>query len=198
LSLRLTREVRARLFAGETPAITGSGPCAAEAGKTYALSPCVDIRILAVRRHRRGGWVLSYEIHDRRDVPRLLLRAPGIGDSDFEAIRESFDEYGYPEEPTADVLARAARESAYTSRASMSAITDAGEAIDERTQTKYTEEARTIDGLREQRRRERWELARQLVSLEQEAATRGVDITSHLRVIADRVARIEKQIRKAA
>lgn len=195
----LSREVRAQLFAGDLPPIAGEGRCPLQAGQTIELSSRVSLKVLAVRRRRRGGWSLQYELHDRRHVPRLLRRTPGIHDEDFDAIREGFDEHGYPSEPTPDVLKDAARQSSYTSAPGPGALTDAGEAVDERTQEEFTKQAQTADHLREQRRRERFEkraTVERLAAARAEALARGIDISQHERVILDRIDRIERQLGK--
>jgi hypothetical protein len=75
----------------------------------------------------------------------------------------------------------------------------AGEAVDEYTQERLTQEAKTADHLRHQRRRERFEqrtTAERLALAKAEAAARGVDISHHERVIVDRLDRIERQLGK--
>jgi hypothetical protein len=75
----------------------------------------------------------------------------------------------------------------------------AGEAVDEFTQARLSEEARTADELRHQRRREQYEqrtTEERLKLAKAEAVARGVDISHHERVILDRVDRIERQLGK--
>jgi hypothetical protein len=186
--LKLTREQRAAIFAGHPPSITGNGPSPFEAGKTYRISSLVSLKINAVRRRRQGGWKLEYEILDRRDPVKNMRRTPPVVQD--EEIRKGFDSYGYPAEPTADVVAQAARESAYTSQPT--SLSDAGESVDDKTQHGFSTEAASRDGLREQHRRERWDLGQRLQRAEAEAELLGLDVSHHRRAIAERIARMER------
>lgn len=192
--MRLDRETRNRLFAGESPRIGGAGACPVERGYTFMLSSQVQVKVMQVRR-AKSGWWLIYEVTDHRDPPRLLRRTPGIPRGDFDAVRQSFDEYGYPAAPTPEAIREAARESAYTTIPGP--LADAGEAVDELTQRRLTAEAHRdkIQGATlAQLRRERHELEQRLERARLEADRRGVDISSSLRVIERQLLKIEQRV----
>lgn len=185
---KLTREQRTAIFALEPPSITGNGPCPWEVGKTYPLSNRVSLKVVGHRRYKGGGWALQYEIHDTRDNVRNLRRTPPSMPDD--ELRKGFDSYGYPAAPTSDRVKKAAQESAYTS--APTSLSDAGEGIDEKVQDRFSGEAASRDGLREQRRREKWDLAQRLQHAEEEARMLGLDVSHHRRAIAERIARMER------
>lgn len=90
------------------------------------------------------------------------------------------------------------RDGQYTASPAL-AIHEAGEAVDEFTQARLADEARTNDTLRHAKRRESYEqrtTEERLRLAKAEAAARKVDISHHERVIADRVDRIERQLGK--
>lgn len=102
----LSREIRKRIMAGETPHIGGEGVAPILAGHVWRLSKYVTVTVTRVD-HKKGKWSARYTVVDRRD------------------LRASADRYlrgvtpGDPggEEPTdADAIKRAAEESAYTTR----------------------------------------------------------------------------------
>lgn len=196
-TLRLSRQQRKLLFDNKTPPITGEGDCPVKAGDIIALSPKVSLRVLTIR-HRKGGkgWSLHYEVQDRRDPVRLLRRTPAITDESYDQIRRGLEEHdGYPPPPTDDVLAKAARESAYTG--APSSLSDAGEAVDEVTQRRLTQQAhdnRDHQEVVNQARRERHELAHRLDRVRADAELRGVDISSPMRVIERQLAKIERRV----
>lgn len=193
-----TREQRKQLFdhrAGGPPPITGEGVCPFEPGRSYPLSNKLTLRVLEVLRRRKGGWSLRYELIDRRDPPKLLKRTPRA--QDFDAIRRGFDEHGFPTPLTPDAERQAAKESAYDSRPG--SLSDAGEAVDDETQDRFSGGARTADHLRGQKRWQQFErrnTLERLAAAKAEAVARSIDISHHERVIADRVDRIERQLGK--
>lgn len=193
--MNFDRATRKRLFDGETPRISGDGVCPAEPGDVFDLSALVSLKVTRVHRNKTGGWWLSYEVTDRRDPVRLLRRTPGIPAGDYELVRGSFDEYGYPSEPTPVAVAEAAEESAYTPIPGT--LADAGEAVDELTQRRLTAEAhrnKEQGAVLAQLRRERYELAQRLDRARGDARLRGVDISSMERVIERQLRKIEQRV----
>lgn len=189
MRLRLTRTQRIKLFAGECPNIGGEGDCPVEHGDEVKLSAKVSLRVLQVRPRKGGGWSLHYELQDRRDPVRLLLRTPPVVVPD-----------GDETPPTPDALARAAQESAYTG-SPFAAIEDAGEAVDEKTQERFSEEAR--EGFRSQLERERRErearrLDERLRAVERLAAEKGIDISRKLTSIERRIESAEREVGRDA
>ena len=194
--LSLTRDQRRRLLAGETPRIAGEGQAPVEPGFTFHLLADVTLTVLSIRTPKGGGWSLQYEVRDNRDHPRLIRRTPAINAADFKAVRRSFDRYGYPTDPTPDVIAEAAEESAYTG-AQGSAVEDAGEAVDPATQRRFTEQAHLTGDQRamlHQLRRERHALEQRLRQAREDARLKGVDISSPERVIERQIKAIERRV----
>lgn len=196
--LKLTREQRRQLLNHERPKIAGQGTCPVAPGHTIDLTRHVTFTVDEVRMVKGGGWSLRYTLTDRRDPARKLRRTPAAhletGDR---------DEYGNPKPPTASEIARAARESAYTSGAT--SLADAGEAIDEQTQRRYTKEAHTFDELRERRRREAWQTEQDALSvlqrfaLERERAERlGTDVHRELAALERTVANMRRKNNRRA
>lgn len=200
--LTLTHEQRAQLFAGQTPRIAGEGKCPVEPGYVYRLSKRLELEVTAVRRTKGGGWSLGYTLSDRRDPARILKRTPSA--QDFDRMRREQDEYGFPLEPSPEEIRRAAQESAYTS--APTSLSDAGEAVDQATQEAFSKQGQTIDGLREQKRREAWQREQDALSvyerfrIEWERAERlGTDVhreAAAVRRMVERMAR--KNARRAA
>jgi hypothetical protein len=72
------------------------------------------------------------------------------------------------------------RDGQYTQSPAL-AIHEAGEAVDESTQQRYTDEAKGHDTLRHEQRRERWDLAARLERAEARAAAQGINVSNHRR-----------------
>jgi hypothetical protein len=195
--LPLTRIQRSLLFAGECPRISGTGKCPVEQGQVYPLSSKVSIKVLAVRVPKPDLWMLHYELRDTRDKIRLLKHTPSISQGDFQRVRNSFDPYGYPQDPTPDVLHEAAQESAYSS-APVSLVPSAGEAVDEQTQSWFTKEARIADNLRAEFRREQWELKTLSDRLRELERIQGVDLSRQMAAVRKTVQAMEMKARKRA
>jgi hypothetical protein len=114
------------------------------------------------------------------------------------------DQEGNPKLPTADEIARAAEDSAYTSRPT--SLSDAGEAVPSHTQDRFSKEGRTLDELRQQRRRETWQREQDALSayerfrLELERAERlGTDVHRELAALERTVRNMRrKNDRRAA
>lgn len=202
--MKLTREQRAAIFAGELPRIAGEGECPWKPGDTYRASAKVTVTVLEVRpvkpRLVRGvmskpGWSLRYVVEDLRDHPRLLR--PNPHPMDFDAMRKARDEYGYPlDPPDPDTLRQAGIESAYTSSRA-SGIEDAGEAVGETTLKQFAEEAR--QRLRRERQAEydrkmARSRAASLREVELRARQRGVDVSGDLGEIDSLVERMRRKL----
>lgn len=148
MKLTLTKEQRAAFFAGGCPHIKGEGDCPVDVGYEYRLSGSLYFRVSNVNTDRNGWW-LRYVIHDSRHVVRNLRRTPRP--EDFDDVRESFDEYGYPPEATEAEIDDAGQESSYTSRGT-GLVADAGEAVDAATTKRYAAKALEASArLRQQR-----------------------------------------------
>jgi hypothetical protein len=89
------------------------------------------------------------------------------------------------------------RDGQYTQSPAL-AIHEAGEAVDESTQQRYTDEAKGHDTLRHEQRRERWDLAARLERAEARAAAQGINVSNHRRAIAERIARMERAVDEKA
>lgn len=116
--VKLTREIRTRIMAGECPFIGGEGIAPIKAGYVWRLSQYVEVRVDRVD-HKKGKWSARYTVIDSRDLrasaDKYLRRVPRP--EDFETLRESFDQDGYPMPIETD--AASAAESAYTNRADL-------------------------------------------------------------------------------
>jgi hypothetical protein len=173
MSLKLTREQRHQIFAGEPPKITGEGECPVEAGYVLELSSRVRLTVLQVRTRKGGGWSLQYEVSDRRDAPRILRRTPGI----HHVTKDDLDDNGDPKPLTADEIHRAAMDSAYTGRPT--SLSDAGEAVDEKTQRRFSELARDRKAqlrLLRDAERQLQTAGQRLARVRREAEVMGVDL----------------------
>jgi hypothetical protein len=159
VSLKLSKSDREKLFALEPIKISGKGKCPVEPGYIYRLSSRLTLTVDEIRTPKGGGWSLRYTLTDRRDPRRILRRTPGI----FHVTSDDLDEHGDLKQPDAEELQRAAELSAYTG--SSSSLASAGEAVDRKTQQGFTSEARTIDALREQKRRETWQREQDALSV---------------------------------
>lgn len=136
MSLRLTREDRARLFAGDYSPLAFEKKPKCKPGDRYVLSwsrprPFRDergvlhrprreavlwIEVTKLTRRAKGGWAVRFDVHDHRH-PRRLLRSvpPRYGDE----LRRVDAVVGL----TAEEIEQASEESSYTS--------DPGVAVDE-------------------------------------------------------------------
>lgn len=174
-NIRLTRAQREKLKVGECPGITGTGKCPVGRDDVIVVVKGLEVRVLRVD-PKANGWKLHYEVRDRRDPVRLVRRTPPV-------VAPRADN------PNEDVIRQAARESSYTS-SPRSAITDAGEAVDEKTVERYAQEngKRFRDDLEAEReRRKRLPLAEQLEKVLDDARDRKVDVSGDRRVIEKRI-----------
>lgn len=158
-------------------------------GDEIRLSPKLTIRVLQVIPRRGGGWQLRYELNDRRDPVRMLRRTPPV------VVPE-----GPGSAPTENAIKSAAQESSYTG-SPHGAITDAGEAVDEVTQKRFTKEAET--GFEAQLERERREckarrLDERLRAVERLAAAKGIDVSGHLAAVERRIESAERKVGREA
>lgn len=201
--MRLSREQRKALFAGDAPAIYGPRKlvrelegggrrvtllyekCPVEPGDEIRLSPKLTVRVLQVIPRRGGGWQLRYEVHNKRDPVRMLRRTPPV------VVPE-----GPENAPTEDAIKKAAQESSYTG-SPVGAISDAGDAVDEVTQKRFTREA--TEGFkahleRERRERQSRALDERLRAVQRAAAEKGVDLTRKLTSIERRIESAERDV----
>lgn len=189
MTLTLTREQRADFFRGHPPTIKGPGKCPVAVGYVHALSPKLSFTVTAIRKPQRGGWSLDYTVSDRRDAPRLLRRVPPAHD-----FGKDKDDRVRP--PTAGEIRDAAEDSAYA-RSQHDLVPEAGEAVDELSQRRYTEQAhlgQEQSAELEQARREHYDLAQRLMRVRRDAELRGIDISSPERVIERQLARLERRV----
>lgn len=185
MSLPLTRELRKQLCAGKTPSITGEGECPVARGHREPIAKNLDLVVDQIHPRRGGGWRVLYTLEDRRDAPRLLRRTPPV------VVPEPDNRL-----PTAEAIKQGAQESSYTSSPA-GAITDAGEAVDEQTQDRFTREA--AEGFKAQLERERRErqsrrLDERLRAVQALADTKGIDLTRKLRRVEDGIAAAEREV----
>ena len=203
--MKLTREQRAAVFAGEAPRIAGEGECPWKPGDIYRASSKVELEVLEIRpvkpRWRNGewqeaGWSLHYVIRDQRDSPRLLR--PNPHPVDFDAIRASFDEYGYPPDDPGDpeAMRGAGVESAYTTRPG-AGLRRADEGVGEGWLKRFSEEG----GARLQKERQQEynrKMARSraaaLKEVELRARQRGIDVSPELRTIGEEVEKMRRKL----
>jgi hypothetical protein len=197
--LRLTREQRVEIFAGNYPRIAfpGDRPCPVGPGDVHRLSAKVSIAVLGVRRHRKTGeHILQYAVRD--DRPRLLRS--GVRDFDFDAIRRSYDEHGMPAEPDAEVIERARVEGAYTT-SPRAALPGEPEAVDDDTLRRHTADAQ--ERFAEHRQSRIAELRRRhadlppearLAELRQLAREQGIEVRSEIKAIERRLDAITRRL----
>lgn len=196
--MRLTREQRAQVFAGNAPRIAGEGECPWKPGDVYRASPHVELTVLEIRTPKKGGWSLRYRILDRRDPARLIR--PNPHPVDLDAIREELKANGgYPvgriDDPA--VSREAGIESAYTSNRGL-AEGGVGEAVGEDWLTRFAGEANVRLGRERQAEYDR-KMARSRAAAMKEAALlasrRGADVSDELATID---AAVEAMRKKAA
>ena len=185
VSYELSRAQRAKLSAGECPGITGEGPCPVSKGEVIEVKgEALTLRVVGIER-TVDTWKLRYEVTDRREDIRLLRRTPPV-----VPPRGEFDE------PDAEAVKRAARESSYTS-SSAAAVSDAGEAVDEATQKRFTKEADDsfrVHLERERRERASRSLDQRLRAVQDLAARKGIDLTRKLTSIEKRIESAERDV----
>lgn len=187
--LPITRELRVQLLAGKAPSITGEGDCPISRGHREPIVKNLDLIVDQIHPRKGGGWRILYVIEDKRDAPRLLRRTPPVvvPEPDKRA-------------PTAEAIKQGAQESSYTSTP-VGAITDAGEAVDERTQDRFSREGQQ-DRVRrmadyERKSRER-PLHEQLEDALDEAKRAGVDVTRYEQSIEKRIEAVRRRTRREA
>lgn len=190
VKLTLTKEQRAAFFAGDCPHIGGKGECPVEVGYIYRLSASLHFRVSKINTDRDGWWI-NYVVQDRRHTVRNLRRTPSP--TDFDSVRESFDEYGYPPEATEDAIEDAGQESSYTSRG-VGLVDDAGEAIDAATTKRYADKAAESSA---RLRQQRMEEAKQTIgSIKEMQLSR--EAKRRMRRIEHDLAAIEAEVSEAA
>lgn len=113
--LKLSTDQRLALFAGECPKITfpGERPCPVMRGHVEVLSPHVRLEVEGARRTADGDWSLIYLLHNNRLGQRFLAAQDG---------------QLHPEQ--------------YAHSGGSAVDPEAGEAVDEFTQRRITQEAR--------------------------------------------------------
>lgn len=192
--LPLSRDQRRRLFDRDPVRISGVGECPVKAGDVVSLSSRVSLKVVKVKKQPGNRWLLErYELHDNRDPDLYMRHTPHIAVAEFEAIHASVRETGLPPEPTAEAIADAARESAYTHRPN-----EGGVVIPADVQARYAKEAQQADAARERRRAARWEaqsLADRVAALE---SVDNADVSRFLASIERRVQAAEKKVRQRA
>lgn len=188
--LRLTREVRKRLFDHQAPRIAGEGKCPVKQGQVIAISSKVSLKVLRVNVRRGGGWSLQYELTDRRDPVLKMKRTPRP--QDFDAIRRERDEFGYPAAPTTDALEQAALDSAYTSGST--SIDDHAEAIHPRTMDEVNKRRREHRALWQ---REKQQLLGSLARLTADPETR-LTAASEIRALQRQLEALDRKLSTAA
>ena len=184
--LKLTRAQKEKLKAGEPVPIRGDGDCPVRVGEVLEQRG-FTLRVLRVDPHR-GGWALRYEL-TVPDHVRLLRRTPpaAVVKADGRA-------------PTPDVIRKAAQESAYTERLT-NTVSDAGEAVDEKSQERYARESEQ-DRVRriadyEKTIRDR-PLHEQLEEALEEARRSGVETTRYEDRIVKGIEAIRRRTRRDA
>jgi hypothetical protein len=77
--VKLTRQQRALLFAGECPRFTypGAQPCPVAVGHVEVLSAHVRLEVTGIRRTAKGEHVLTYTLHNNRLGQRFLAVQDG-------------------------------------------------------------------------------------------------------------------------
>lgn len=139
--LKLSREQRARLFAGDCPRIGGEGDCPVTVGYVYRLSPRLELEVTKVCT-QKDLWWLRYIVHDRRHRVRNLRRTP-TDTPDFEAIRDAFSDENFRWDELPVVREKGttdpAEDSAYTT-SRLNTVTDAGEGVDEETLKRFSKD----------------------------------------------------------
>lgn len=179
----LTHAQKTKLAAGECPGITGKGECPVTKDQVIPVRTDLTIRVVGVDRPDPVTWRLRYEVLDKRQRVRLLRRTPPV-------VPPRKDET-----PDAEAIKRASWESSYTS-SHRSEIDDAGEAVDEQTQERFSKEGRerfAADLEAERERRQELKVSEQLERALEDAERRGADVSSDLRVIRKRIAAMQRK-----
>lgn len=121
MRLKLTREQRTLLFAGEPVKLTfpGDKPCPVPEGHVEVLSAHVKIEVTGTRRSKTGEHVLIYTLHNNRLGQRFLAVQDG---------------QSHPEQ--------------YAYSGGSGVDNEAGEAVDEFTQRRITDRSRQAERAR--------------------------------------------------
>jgi hypothetical protein len=114
--VKLTRDQRNALFAGQKPKLTfpGEEDCPVEVGHVETLSSNVSFEVTAIDKTKDGEHSLRYTVHDKRSHHRFLARQQG-------------------QMPNPNLN--------YVNNPSRGIDLDAGEAVDEFTQQRITKES---------------------------------------------------------
>jgi len=103
MKLTLTREQRAAFFAGNWPQIRGEGTCPVEVGHVHRLSSLLRIEVTMIRKPKRGGWRLEYDVYDQRADRDVYLmpaaRSLRVAEDGLPAFANVGDELGYGSNP---------------------------------------------------------------------------------------------------
>lgn len=181
----LTRKQRAELRAGHAPRIAGDDRiCPVEEGHVIHLGKDFRLEVTQIRVVKGGGWSLGYTVHDHRDPARLVRRTPPMHTDD---PRQDTD---------ADAIRKAGDESAYTS-SPHAAVADAGEAVPDHDQKRFTRESdqdKTRRLLDSEKRIKARALEDRLATVRLAALESGVDISSPIRVIERQLEKAESRI----
>jgi hypothetical protein len=186
--LPLTNEQRSAIFGGRSARITFplDEECPVEVGYVHQLTANIAIEITGIQR-AKDAQVLEYVRRD--DRPRLLRQS--THDFDFKATRESFDEYGYPEELDPEVRAAAAEDSAFTT-SPIASMPGEPEAVDAAAQAAITDAARDT-------RVECWEHNRKVIGQalkELRADPAAGHFSRNLKFVERQIAEIDSRINR--
>lgn len=187
--MKLTREQRVMLFAGEHPRISfpASEPCPARVGEVVHLSREVEIEVLAIVETKTKDWRIDYVLRDMR--ANLMRRVPPVHDAKREAERG---------DPGPEELRRAARESAVTHSPLEAVPGDGGELVEPEVQAEFTMEAIQKDLSRQEGTKRQAGLEAELARVRSECRRRGVDTTRLDASIKKRIRAYERRLAEAA
>lgn len=213
--MRLTREERRKIFAGEYPTLirevepevepgtviilswSRPRPYAGEDGTVYAppRHPLLWLTVNGIVRRQRGGWSIHYDVGHRREGKRLVRRKPPVYDAELM-------EADLHQPPSAEDIAEAHQQSAYTSDPSQAA--DHLEAVDDVWLARHTAEARAIESTAEalsdqekaNERRLKSKLEQDLAEALREAEAMGIDTSSVRHITERQVARLRKRMER--
>lgn len=191
MKLTLTKDQRAKLFAGGCPRITGDGTCPVEPGYVYTISRGFTLQVTRVVK-RDGGWHLRYTVRDTRHKYRNVRRTPA-DNIDYDAVREAYcpENFRYDSAPIVRESGNhdSAEESAYTS-SQINLVAECGEGVDAVTQERFVAEGRLRHLERQVKRLAPGkpdDIGAEIASIINEARSKGVDVTGELRVIRKRM-----------
>lgn len=181
----LTNEQKRKIAAGVYVAVTGTGTCPAAKGDVLEVRERLSLRVLGVDRGSNiRKWTLRYEVNDQRDRPRLVRRTPPV------VVPRGDDR------PNEDEVQRASREGNYTSSPAL-ALVDAGEAVPEADQERFTKDAHERDARRkkaEARAVKDHPLERRLRRVRELAEAKGIDVGPYMAAIERRLTSAEKKV----